>query len=612
MEFYFDSRSKICKTPFGCVAKGEILFISVFAKDVGNTNVFFLMEKDGEGLKEWPMKWEGAENGFGRYTCNINMEERGLYFYWFKVISNHIEKIYYRNEKNYPVLSGDRKWQLTCYEQSEKTDFYGLVMYQIFPDRFNQEGTCDTKEKLTPFYLHENKNDIPGFCPDENGEVLNNDFFGGNLQGIIKKLPYLASLGVQALYLNPIFMAFSNHRYDTADYLKIDPMLGTEDDFKELCQKAHEQGMKVILDGVFSHTGSDSRYFDIKNRFSAGAYHHENSPYKNWYQFTHYPYVYTSWWGIRTLPCVDENNEDYKKFIITDKNSVVRHWLSCGADGWRLDVADELPESFLSLLYQTVKEEKPGGIVIGEVWEDASNKISYGERRHYLQGGVLDSVMNYVWKNAIIGFVKNEISAEDFNEVVMSLCEHYPPHALHSMMNLLSSHDTARILTVLASIDVPQKKEERAYYTLSCEDYLCAKNRLMAAAFLLFTLPGCACIYYGDEIGMQGFEDPFNRAYMGNREGDREIFLHFKALAKLKSETKALQVGTLEPVFSQDGLFGFYRIYENCRVLCVVNCSKETKRVFIGHGNVLYQSLCSAKDSELILFPNGSAAIMQF
>ncbi|MBR6729173.1 MAG: glycoside hydrolase family 13 protein, partial [Clostridia bacterium] len=506
-----------------------------------------------------------------------------------------------------PVLREGSKWQLTCYEKrgSGTEAFAGRVIYQIFPDRFNRAGFCDTQNKLSPFYLHENPEDIPAFLPNDAGEVLNNDFFGGNLRGIIEKLPYLKSLGVGILYLNPIFMAFSNHRYDTADYMQIDPLLGNKQDFSELCRKAHDAGIKVILDGVFSHTGSNSRYFDVYDRFGTGALHHPDSPYRSWYRFFDYPHHYETWWGIKTLPCVEECNESYQNFILTGENSVVKHWLRAGADGWRLDVADELPDSFLELLYKTVKDEKKESLVIGEVWEDASNKISYGERRRYLQGGALDSVMNYVWRDGIIRFVRGEISAADFNESVMLLCEHYPKEALFTMMNLLSTHDTPRILTALAPVPVPAEKAERAGYTLDEDSYYIARERLLAAQFLQFMLPGCPSVYYGDEIGMQGFEDPFNRAYMGNRSGDEEVRSHVKQLGKIRKESKAILYGRTEPFLYEEGLYAFFRIYEKERILCAVNCGSVPRRLPFATEAVLYNKNTLKSGEGVTLLPCG-------
>lgn len=360
--------------------------------------------------------------------------------------------------------------------------------------------------------------------------------------GIEKKLPYLKSLGVNVIYLNPIFFAYSNHRYDTADYMKVDPLLGTEEDFKRLCDSAHEQGMRIILDGVFSHTGADSIYFDKLNRFGNGAYSAENSPYKSWYSIAA-DKSYPSWWGIETLPCVNELAPSFSDYIITSENSVISHWLSLGADGFRLDVADELPDEFIALLHDRVHRIKKGAIVIGEVWEDASNKISYGVRRKYFTSSELDSVMNYPFRDAIISFIKGASDAFSFSEAIMTICENYPFDVLNRLMTSLSTHDTERILTLLSDCERPEGREGRAEYRLSASERETAVSRVLAASFLQFMLPGAPCIYYGDEAGAEGFEDPFNRGFFPWGKEDLRLTAHYQRLAELKNALPELKSG---------------------------------------------------------------------
>lgn len=268
-------------------------------------------------------------------------------------------------------------------------------MYQIFPDRFCRSG--EKHENVpTDRIIHENWEDTPFFRPDERGIIRNNDYFAGDFKGIESKLPYLQSLGVTCIYLNPVFESHENHRYSTACYEHIDPMLGTDEDFEHLCKQAKTYGIDIILDGVFSHTGADSIYFNKFGRYGdhEGAYRDPDSKYKNWYFFSRYPFDYESWWGITTLPNVNENNPDYTEYICGE-NGILQRWIDKGARGWRLDVADELPDEFLDNLNKAVKAKGNDKVIYGEVWEDASNKESYGVRRRYLIGGQLDSVMNY-------------------------------------------------------------------------------------------------------------------------------------------------------------------------------------------------------------------------
>ncbi|MBE7048153.1 MAG: glycoside hydrolase family 13 protein [Ruminococcaceae bacterium] len=613
MSIIFDSRSRQCKEPFGCVRAGEWMSISIYIKDVAESHVLFLLAKDGQAYETYSMtKGERVEE-YQVYHVAVQMKEAGLYFYSFCIGFPDGEWHILRDAWNRPCYTGGQPWQVTCYhtEWEAPTAFYGKTMYQILPDRFYGLGQCDVKNKLTPFYVHQDLTELPVYQPNQEGKILNNDFYGGNLAGIKAKLSYLHNLGVRILYLNPIFLAYSNHRYDTADYMEIDPMLGTQEDFISLCEEAHSLGIKIILDGVFSHTGSDSRYFDKKNRFGGGAYHDPQSVYRSWYEFQSYPHAYTAWWGIDTLPCVCEENPDFMKYILYDENSVVRHWLNLGADGWRLDVADELPDGFLQALYTVVKETKKESLVIGEVWEDASNKISYGKRRPYLQGACLDSVMNYVWREAIIGFVRGDIKGCDFHERIMTLWEHYPSWSIHSMMNILSTHDTPRILTALSPKDLPATKEERSICRLWGDERMVAKNRLSAAVFLQFTLPGCPTIYYGDEIGMEGYEDPFNRCYMGDMEGDKDIRELYVSLARLRNESRTLQQGQLCHGFFEESVYGFYRVGEDETILCLVNVG-ATAATYYRQGKVLYTHNARYNQGELFLLPYGSAVVRIF
>ncbi len=540
IKLLYDSQQTEYKRPFGALKRKESCRICVrIPRRLAALNVFFLLQPDEKEESALQMAWNGLdEQGYDRYQISFSLPECGLYFYHFAVENGENKYTFFRQEGCKTSIGSGEKWQLTCFaeEYHPPQSFYGTVMYQIFPDRFYHETLCDSKEKLSPFWVHAELSETPAYLPDAQGIVQNNDFYGGNLEGIRKKLPYLRALGVDVLYLNPIFMAYSNHRYDTADYLRVDPLLGTEEDFKQLCQEAHRHGMRVILDGVFSHTGSNSVYFDKENVFQQGAYHHPDSPFRKWYDFQQYPHQYTSWWGIDTLPCVKEETPSYLDFIIRSENSVIAHWLRCGADGFRLDVADELPDSFIRLLTDRVKQINPDAIVIGEVWEDASNKISYGKRRTYFtheNGPQLDSVMNYPFRNAIIELISGRMDPSLFRSRILSIAENYPKPILHLLMNSLSTHDTPRILSLLGKQPAGISKREKADFKMQKEDFDIACKRLKAAVFLQFFLPGIPCIYYGDEIGMEGFEDPFNRRYYDWENRNRELFSFYQDMIRL-------------------------------------------------------------------------------
>ncbi len=609
MKLIYDSRNEFFKTPFGCIKIGEKADVCVCCDEAAD-KVFLLLYQDNKEEKKIEMTKTKEADGYGIYSVSLIFDEADLYFYRFCVIKDGVNNIFGRNEQNYPSLSSQDSWQLLCTEKDRAVAdcFCGKIYYQIFPDRFAKDGSSDLKGKLEPYSVHENMSDVPKYLPNEHGIVENNDFFGGNLKGIINKLDYLENIGVDVIYLNPIFMAHSNHRYDTADYKRIDPMLGKEEDFVLLCNEAHKKNIKIILDGVFSHTGDNSVYFDKYNHFGNGAVSNFNSPYRDWYKFSRYPDEYESWWGISTLPCVDEMNQSYLDFIVTGSDSVIRHWLRAGADGFRLDVADELPDEFIKAVYKTLKDEKPESVLIGEVWEDASNKISYGVRRKYLLGGELDGVMNYVYRMAIIDFVTGIITAETFAERIMRLAENYPKDALFSSMIFLSTHDTARILNVLSGADINgTTKTDRANKKLNENEYKIAAKRLSAAVFLMFTLPGSPCIYYGDEIGMQGYEDPFNRRFYAWNESDEKIRQIYSLMLKLRKNLTALSNGEIYLCEAKDGFASFIRKNDKEELLCLLNISDKAVTIPISCAKIVggMNAISDGKKITLLPFGNG-------
>ena len=536
LRILYDSAKNEHKSPFGCIRVDEKCYISIAVPISTDAKaVRLVIEQEGGQILSVPLGSFYDENEYRRFSDEFSLDKNGLYFYYFIVTKECGSFRLFRYGDHDTNIEDGEKWQLTVLPRDYKTPdgFGGRVMYQIFPDRFNKSGECDMTEKLKPFTVHSDITEPPCCGEDENG-FWNTDFYGGNLRGIEEKLPYLSSLGVGVIYLNPIFMAFSNHRYDTADYMRIDPMLGDENDFVSLCKRANEMGIKIILDGVFSHVGSNSRYFDRENIFGGGAVSDSNSPYRSWFDFKSYPDKYTSWWDIDTLPCVNEMSDSFLDLIIRNEDSVVAHWLRLGANGFRLDVADELPDEFIALLRERVKEIDPNAIVIGEVWEDASNKISYDVRRKYFSGGELDGVMNYPFREAIINLLCGRICPIEFRSIIERIYENYPFDALNCSMTFLSSHDTTRILTELGrEIDDTVKAAK-------------------LASAIQFFLPGMPSIYYGDEVGMTGGSDPFNRGYFCPTENAETLTEHYKSLATLRNTTPALQKGDLSITLDGD------------------------------------------------------------
>ena len=574
--FVFDSRSESCKKPYGAVPCGTAVSYTVRPlRREGWSRCVLVTQREFSGqTAELELPCTGQDGDRNRFSGIFSAPaEPELVWYWFRLFREDGSSILL-DRSGYHGGENVQSWQLTVYEESFTPAWFGCgVVYQIFPDRFCRLELPDPAGMVGSRTIHENWSDLPDWRPDAQGEVRNCDFFGGSLQGILSKLDDLADFGVTVLYLNPVFESASNHRYNTADYRAIDPMLGTEDDFHQLCQEAKRRGIRVILDGVFNHTGSQSRYFNADGFYSdTGAAQSPDSPYYHWYSFHPWPADYDAWWGIRTLPAVREDAPDYRDFIIRGQDSVVRHWLRAGASGWRLDVADELPDDFIGEIRTAMEETAPDSFLLGEVWEDATTKIAYSMRRRYLLGQELHGVMNYPFRTALIAYLLGG-DADEFRETLESLRENYPPHAFYSLMNFLSTHDTPRILTVLGADHVPDSKEERAVFRLSPARRQLGLKRLRLAALVLFTFPGAPTVYYGDEAGMEGWEDPFNRAGYPWGQEDSELKSFFSKLAHLRREQPALQTGQLHWRWTAGSLLVFARELDGQLLTTVVNAA---------------------------------------
>lgn len=570
----YNSRLEYHKSIFGAVKTGQtVTFRIILPRDFCCHAAKLVIKKAEDTQYSYiNMQWDCME-GVGEewWKIDFTAEDAALYKYHFEYDTSWGTSRIYHVGNGLAAIKGEGDdWQLTVYDKNFHTPEWlkGGIIYQIFPDRFAFSGT---KKQNVPSdrVLRTDRDGDPYWIPTAEGKVLNNDYFGGDLKGIEQKLGYLKSLGVTCIYLNPIFEAQSNHRYDTADYEKIDPMLGTERNFKSLCQSAEKLGIKIMLDGVFSHTGDDSKYFNRYSRYdSIGAYQSENSPYYNWYKFNKWPDDYESWWGIKILPEVNEDNPDFIEYI-TGKNGIARKWLRLGASGWRLDVADELPDEFLDEFRKAVKEEKNDCLVLGEVWEDASNKSSYGKLRRYLLGEQLDSVMNYPFAGAVIDFIR-DANAELFASRVMSIVENYPKEVLDVLMNHISTHDTMRAITALAGESCAYRDRRwQSTHSLDEKEYRYGMKLLMAASAMQFALPGVPTIYYGDEAGMQGYKDPFNRrCYPWGKENE-ELVEWYKKLGEIRSKNSVFKDGKFEILSAVAGCVAFSRKNDDEAILVI-------------------------------------------
>ena len=604
MRILFDSKNLLHKYPFGCVTPGQHCRLCIHIPvDVAATEVVCVFVKeDGTPLGDFPLFQTRIEGAYTLWEGTVQLDMPGLFFYYFRITGRTGSFRLFKQGRDTNMEAGDL-WQLSCIPVDFTTPDWakGAVIYQVFPDRFSKSGSCDLTGKLEPYTIHENWDEEVQWQPTAEGLVLNNDFYGGNFRGITEKLPYIASLGTTILYLNPISKSFSSHRYDTGDYKTPDPMLGTAVDFRALCQAAHELGIRVILDGVFSHTGSNSLYFDKEGTFGGqGAYCSRQSPYYNWFTFTDYPHRYNCWWGFDTLPTVNKLHPDFIDYIFNAEDSVLAHWLQLGADGFRLDVADELPNEFMDAMKRRLRQLRSDALLIGEVWEDASNKEAYGIRRRYFVDATLDSVMNYPFRTAILNFLRYADDGYGLEETVMNILENYPSQVVQCNMNLLGTHDTPRILTALVD-DYDGPREELAKRRLTPQQADIARQRLMLAATLQYTLPGCPSLYYGDEAGIEGGKDPFNRRTYPWGKEDPALLAHYRRLGQLRRSCEALRLGDLAFFQTGDGRLGYCRSWNGKTVRIYVNRSDASW--VLPAGGVLVSTSPEAVSSDRLLQP---------
>ncbi len=561
-----NSRSEEFRKPFGAVETGTEIVLSLQIENEQPGSVKLMLWR---GEAETPEYMEMKDCGDGRYTAEVTASGEGcLMWYAFRIETEHEDDravFFYGNGpedlggEGMTYISDPRRYQITVYKASEVPAWYrdGIV-YQIFPDRFARDEGWRERTEAANKKINDRRHDIKRviqedwtkpayYLRDETGKVVEWPMMGGSLRGIEERLDYLRSLGVTCIYLNPVFEASSNHRYDTGDYMHIDGALGTDADFEELAAAAREKGIRIILDGVFSHTGADSIYFDKTESYSMmrpggesvpGAWRNEDSPYRSWYKFDkNETHGYKCWWGVEDLPEVDENNRDYRDFILGE-DGVIAHWMRKGASGWRLDVADELPDSFIAETRSRIKATDPDGLLLGEVWEDASNKISYGERRRYFMGDELDSTMHYPLRDILLDYINYTIGSSNAAERLMSIAENYPPQNLYAALNLLGSHDRARIMTMMAAE----------------EDYSSATRKVKVLSTLQYCMPGVPCIYYGDEVGLMGGTDPANRSGYPWGFENLDLGYHYRMLGLIYDEHPALKDGSFEMLSGRPGI----------------------------------------------------------
>ena len=569
----FNSWNNYFKAPFGALKVNEKAYIKVNCNDENVYSINLVIEKEDENLNSKEVRRINLQKESDRvYKCEIEpLSLSGVYYYYFEVETSRYgqcQKLFYGKVKqngetceySFEELN---KYQLTVYEENKSPDWFkDGILYHIFVDRFNngnRTGKVSNPKKNS--FIYGNWDDTPMYIKDKDGDIERWDFYGGNLKGIINKLGYLKKLGVSIIYLSPVFESASNHKYSTADYKTIDPMFGDEEIFKELIEKAKAKGISIILDGVFSHTGADSIYFNKFNNYdSKGAYGNEDSPYRKWYDFDDSKIGYKSWWGIADLPNINELEPSYMDYIIRDEDSVVNKWTKMGVKGWRLDVVDELPDEFVTEFKKGLRNADEDSVLVGEVWEDASNKISYGQRRKYFLGNQLDSVMGYPFRTAILAFLKGEIPSYELNDIYMNIKENYPPDSFKSNLNILGTHDVKRVKTELNN----------------------DKDLVKLAVLSQMTFEGVPYIYYGDEAGLEGGVDPDNRRTYPWKNEDNDMLDFYRNSIQTRHREKSLSKGETKFIYTMnDDIFAYERFLtdEDDRSLIVINRSEENKHL---------------------------------
>lgn len=560
------------KTPKGAVSIGtEVKYSLKVSKFENVSGAYFVLHKDGENPAKYRMTREYVDDRYAHYSFTCKFSGVGFFWYHFELdYGNHFERLIRSDSLDCVMSPADSDYlQLVISGESQSDSaFHKGIIYHIFVDRFNRVGDVKPRKGLN---LVENWDTPLGLEFNDKGERINANCYGGNFRGIIEKLPYLKSLNVSTIYLSPIFEANSSHKYDVADYSKIDSMFGDGDDFMELISASKKCGIKIIIDGVFNHTGSDSVYFNKDGRYkTVGAYQSENSKYYSWYHFDKYPDTYTCWWGIKTLP---ETNEDSNFFnYIAGKNGIVEKYMAMGIAGMRLDVVDELSNKFMHAICESARRIAPKAFMVGEVWEDASTKIAYDERKEYFLGGNLDSVTNYPMKNAILEYIKYG-NTQGFVNITNLILDQYPKNIRNNLMNILDTHDTVRALTYLGKDDNNNDYRD-GEYRLSSVEMDRGVELLKLASIMQYTVMGVPTVFYGDEAGIEGMKDPYCRAPYPWGKENTDLIEWYRKLGNLRNN-KVLLDGDMNIRYASDGVLIYERVKGDNKVIVAINRGAE-------------------------------------
>ena len=539
-------------------------------------DMYIVIEKGNEKI---PVKLNHKENRDGKiyFEGGVFLDIRAIYRYYFSYYKDG--KLCFHKKKDIVKHNPIRDEMFKMSVNYDVPDWAkGKIMYHIFVDRFNRGSS----EKMAPMdrrNIHEDWNESMQIGPDKDG-IWNNDFYGGDLKGIIDKLDYIESLGVSILYLSPIVWSQSNHRYDTSDYEKVDPYAGVNEDLKLLCDEAHKRGMKVVLDAVFNHTGSDSKYFNKFGNFDeVGAYQSNDSKYSSFFR-KHYhngKEYFDYWWGFDNLPECNGNSFEWREYILGE-GGVIDLWFSLGIDGLRLDVADELTDDFIEGIRTAVKRNKEDGFILGEVWK---NPMRMG--RGYIESGRgMDSVMNYPLVDALLRYFKYG-DVHKLSYIINDMLNEYPEETIYALMNFTSTHDISRALNMLGCDHefspykewywdpVDNSHEHCKDYKMSKEDLIRAKEIYKAYISAMAFLPGNLSIFYGDEAGIEGLGNLANRKTFPWGEEDSDLVEFFTSIGKVRVNNRFLEQADLNVFKINRDYFMFERVSGEDKMLFAVN-----------------------------------------
>jgi len=652
-----DSRDPLYRTPVGAVPTGQAvtLRLRAFANDLTAVKLR-VWDDRADTATLYPMTIAASDAAYDYWACTIPAQSQPTVLWYRFIVQDGADEDYYEDDQMVGGIyrgyneggpgqvydtSPDYSFQLTVYDPAFQTPDWmqNAVVYQVFPDRFRNGTTANDVVSGTHFIYG---NAAGGLTyPAWNSQVINprdpaspyanrwsEDFYGGDLSGLTSKLDYLQSIGVTAIYLNPIFLSPSNHKYDTTSFEQVDAHLGGNPALAALLAAAQARGMHVILDGVFNHTSSDSVYFDKYSRYpTLGAYESQASPYYDWYTFSNWPTQYNCWWGYDTLPTLRSGQSAVRTYIYSGTNAIATRWVISGTAGWRLDVGGDIDpgltrdpaNGYWEGFRQAVKGADADAVIIGEEWGDATP---------WLLGGEWDAVMNYRFRSAALSFLRDRHFEDNDNNAgssggvldpvkpsqldawLHSIQEDYPLAAWQAMMNLAGSHDTNRVRFVLSKNQIADDDTHTPYNPATDYDANTVDGYQKLLALLQFTVPGAPTVYYGDEVGLDspGYwannkweDDPYNRApfpwadtpgYYSQRPA---VAAHYARLGQARAAHPALRTGDFRTLLTDDThmVYAYGRKQGADAAVVILNRDATAQTVtvnvsgYIGNGAVL-------------------------